>query len=198
MSKTFYKFHLIFIDNQRFNNKEICEIKMHLLSEFHVKLVSPAITWIFHMNFTWIWCEIHVKFMWNISRETRFTCNSREIFHMNFTWNEFHVKFTWQFHVKFTWNKFHVKFMRNSRENFTRNSRENFTWNSRENFTWNSRETRFTWNSCEIFHVNCRWIEFHMKFTWNMHLYFTWILWVEIYSRVSISGKKIKMKKIAH
>ena len=88
---------------------------------------------------------------------------------------------------------------------FTWNSREIFTWISRDIFfkwishetvTWFSRKTRFTWNSCEIFHVNCRWNEFHIKFTWNMHLYFTWILWVEIYSRVSISVKKIKWKKI--
>ena len=76
-------------------------------------------------------------------------------------------------------------------------------WISREtSFTWVSHEFHvkfyFTWYSCEIFHVNCRWIEFHMKFTWNMHLYFTWILWVEMYSRVSISGKKNKLKKIAH
>ena len=93
---------------------------------------------------------------------------------VNFTWNEFHVNFTWNFHVNFTWISREICFM----------------WISRETVMWISRETRFTWNSCEIFHVNCRWIEFHMKFTWNMHLYFTWILWVEIYSRVSISGKK--------
>ena len=70
-----------------------------------------------------------------------------------------------------------------------------FTWISREMFTWNLFHVNFTWNS---FHVHCRWIEFHMKFSWNMHLHFMWILWVEIYSRVSISGKKIKWKKIAH
>ena len=116
MSKTFYKFHLIFIDNQRFNNKEICEIKMHLLSEFHVKLVSPAITWIFHMNFTWIWCEIHVKFMWNISREIHVKLDSPAIHVKYFTWISRETSFTW-------------------------NSRDNFTWNSHEtNFTWNSRE----------------------------------------------------------
>ena len=76
----------------------------------------------------------------------------------------------------FTWNKFHV----------------NFTWNFHVNFTWISSKICFMWISREtvIFHVNCRWIEFHMKFTWNMHN-FTLILWVEIYSRVSISGKKI-------
>ena len=90
-------------------------LKLKLLNKF----LLTKFTWNIGAYFTWISCE------------TRFTCNSREIFHMNFTWNEFHVKFTWQFHVKFTWNKFHVKFM----------------WNSRENFTWNSRETRFTWNS---------------------------------------------------
>ena len=74
------------------------------------------------MKYAYLICAY---FTW-ISCETRFTCNSREIFHMNFTWNEFHMKFTWQFHVKFTWNKFHVKFMWNSRENFTWISRDSF------------------------------------------------------------------------
>ena len=81
---------------------------MKLLNKF----LLTKFTWNIVTYFTWISCE------------TRFTCNSREIYHMNFTWNEVHLKFTWQFHVKFTWNKFHVKFM----------------WNSRETFTWNSHE----------------------------------------------------------
>ena len=90
-----------------------------------------------------------------------------------------------EFHAKRVSRVFHVKFSR----------KICFMWISRENFMWISRETHFTWISCEIFHVNWRWNEFHMKFAWNMHIYFTWIFWIEIYSRVSISGKLIKMKK---
>ena len=61
----------------------------------------------------------------------------------------------------------------------------NFRWNlfmriSRETVTWISREMSYKSNSREHFHVKCRWNEFHMKFRWKMHLYFTWNLWVKI------------------
>ena len=91
---------------------------MKLLNKF----LLTKFTWNIGAYFTWISCE------------TRFTCNSREIFHMNFTWNEFNVKLTWQFHVKFTWNKFHVK----------------FTWKFHVKFTWNSFQNSFKKNFSDI------------------------------------------------
>ena len=138
-----------------------CALLLYYLVNKHVHLIHTAL----------MICS-HRAGCWRCSPFRSYTQAKSP--HVNFTWNEFHMNFTWNVHVNFTWISREICFM----------------WISRETVTWISRETRFTWNSCEIFHVNCRWIEFHMKFTWNMHLYFTWILWVEIYSRVSISGKK--------
>ena len=90
------------------------------------------------------------------------------------------TRFTWILCEFFTWISLEI-FMRIAHMNFTSNLfHVNFTWNCYVSLTWNS------------FHVNCRWNEFHI---WHhMHLYFTWIFWVKIYSRVSVSWKKMNQK----
>ena len=74
----------------------------HFNSFFYLSWIS---NWFQPTKFTW---NIGVPLKW-ILCETRYSCNSREIFHMNFTWNQFLEKFTWTFQVKFTGNKFHVE-----------------------------------------------------------------------------------------
>ena len=90
---------------------------------------------------------------------------------VNFTWNSFHVNFTWiLFHVSFTLN-FHV------------------------NFSWNSFHVKFMWNISSKLQVKRHSHEIHVKYA----PIFTWILRVEIYLKVLISGKKnLKWKKIVH
>jgi hypothetical protein len=90
--------------------------------------------WISREPFTWISCEIHVKFTWKNSREIHVNGESREIHVKKFTWNSCEWWITWnsreKIHVKFMWMAIHVKFTwKYSHEFYMKNL---FAWNSQK------------------------------------------------------------------
>ena len=149
---------------------------------FHVSLrhIHPRLNLkIFSMNL--MWNTVQLKFMWMFDYMHEIHMISSQVcaliaVHPKFTLNIYTIICTWNsrenFYVNFTWINFHVNFMWIFSREFHVNHHSHeihvifFTWISRKSlFTWISREfyVKFTW----MVHVKFTWIAIHVNFTWG-------------------------------